>query len=231
MLITFISDTHNLHQKLTSYLLGGDVLVHCGDITTHGTRQELYDSLSWFIKLPYKYKIFIAGNHDICLDKNCKQQTHTIFVEKSELKNWTQGHKIYYLEGDSVEIDNIKFYGHPYTSILGDFAFMRDEENLIRNDSQIPDTTDILITHGPPLGIMDLTTGYEPAGSKSLLKRVKQIKPAIHAFGHIHEGYGMKEDENTLFLNAANHTWLWKGKPNNPPITVDFVKGEKCKVL
>ena len=66
MKILQISDTHTKHQQLT-YLPTADVIVHCGDFTEQGTEEEVLDFLNWFIELPYKHKIFVTGNHDLCL--------------------------------------------------------------------------------------------------------------------------------------------------------------------
>lgn len=222
MRITFISDTHNLHDKLK--IEPCDVLVHCGDVTTHGTRKELLNFLWWFDEQPAKYKIFIAGNHDRCLDKN-------LAADYVTLEDIRHSFNIIYLQSSGVTLDGVKFYGHPYTPIYGNFAFMDNDENLKEHNSLIPVGTDILITHGPPKQIMDLTSGDEQAGSQSLLRRVIKVKPYIHAFGHIHECHGFEYWKNTCFINAANHTWLWKGIPYCPPITVEYEKGGKCIVL
>ena len=66
MRILQISDTHNKHLQLTN-LPAADVIVHCGDFTDMGTEQEVLDFLNWFIELPYSQKIFVVGNHDLCL--------------------------------------------------------------------------------------------------------------------------------------------------------------------
>lgn len=66
MEITFISDTHGLHDELK--LTHGEALIHCGDITEYGTEEEVVDFLSWFSKQPFRHKIFIAGNHDLFLE-------------------------------------------------------------------------------------------------------------------------------------------------------------------
>ena len=66
MKILQISDTHNRHRQLTN-LPEADVIVHCGDFADNGTEEEVLDFLNWYIDLPYKYKIFVTGNHDLCL--------------------------------------------------------------------------------------------------------------------------------------------------------------------
>lgn len=65
--ITFISDTHGIHDELK--LQEGKVLIDAGDITEYGTEEEVTDFLKWFSKQPFTYKIFIAGNHDLFLQE------------------------------------------------------------------------------------------------------------------------------------------------------------------
>jgi Icc-related predicted phosphoesterase len=71
--------------------------------------------------------------------------------------------------------------------------------------AHIPDDTEILITHGPPHGIGDQTQSGLHAGCEDLRTRVRQVRPALHLFGHIHEGHGRWQIEETLFVNAT--TW------------------------
>ena len=61
MRIVHISDTHNRHRQLTK-LPEGDVIVHSGDFTMAGTEAEALDFMEWFCDLPYRHKVFIAGN-------------------------------------------------------------------------------------------------------------------------------------------------------------------------
>ena len=69
--------------------------------------------------------------------------------------------------------------------------------------AKIPDDTDVLITHGPPYGILDKTERGEHCGCQDLLERIKVIQLKLHIFGHIHEGYGMFQDESTTFVNGS----------------------------
>ena len=63
MKILHISDTHGRHNNLTD-LPEADILVHSGDFCFSGSDNEVLDFLNWFIELPYKHTILIAGNHD-----------------------------------------------------------------------------------------------------------------------------------------------------------------------
>ena len=100
---------------------------------------------------------------------------------------------------------------------------MDSDENLDKVWSQIPTDTDILLTHGPPYGIMDLCKSGESAGSATLLKQVlTRIKPIYHIFGHIHETYGEYQhpDIRTKFINASTCTYHYK--PKNMPVVFEL---------
>lgn len=58
----------------------------------------------------------------------------------------------------------------------------------------IPEDTDILITHTPPVGHGDLCCTGVRAGCVDLLSTVQtRVKPKYHVFGHIHEGEFFRE--------------------------------------
>merc|ERR1712037_767457 len=90
--------------------------------------------------------------------------------------------------------------------------------------SNIPSDTDILISHCPPYGILDVNAEGERCGSKILLTHVvERVKPKYHIFGHIHEAYGMANNGTTTFVNAAACINTVEGKiPRNPPIVFDL---------
>ena len=69
---------------------------------------------------------------------------------------------------------------------------------------QIPYDLDVLITRGPPFGILDqVAPGGAHLGYEELLKSVEQKKPEVHLFGHIHGGAGTIENGATRVVNAA----------------------------
>ncbi|KAF2221035.1 Metallo-dependent phosphatase-like protein, partial [Elsinoe ampelina] len=51
---------------------------------------------------------------------------------------------------------------------------------------------DIMMTHGPPYGRLDLTSRGQKVGCPHILASVSQIRPRVHCFGHIHEGWGVE---------------------------------------
>jgi Icc-related predicted phosphoesterase len=209
MKLTFFSDTHNEHERLE--FSKGDVLVCCGDITTRGALSEVKEFSEFLKALDYRYKIVIAGNHDFCFDDQRKNTAVEIFLNDG----------IIYLNDSGVEIDGIKFWGSPIQPWFHDWAFNRARGEEIRKHwNLIPLDTDILITHGPPFGILDLCFHGAQVGCSDLLELVKRIKPRVHAFGHIHESYGSLKIDDTIFINACslNENYLVA----HPPIDIEL---------
>ncbi len=184
MTITHLSDTHNLHRQVQK-LPKADMIIHSGDISMRGTSKEVMDFIDWFIGLDYKYKIFIAGNHDYSLEG--KQQD----IIQSFLPN-----NCYYLCNSGIRIEGISFWGIPF--FFSDDVSGRYKELIAR----IPNDTDVLITHNPPYRILDRAHNID-FGCHDLLDKVLEVKPRYHLFGHIHDSYGVKKIGNTSFANAA----------------------------
>lgn len=178
--ILHISDTHGVHRRLRD-LPEADVLVHSGDFTMTGSEAEALDFLEWLCELPYRHKVFVAGNHDACL--------YGATLDGLD-------DNVHYLCGSGVEIEGLKFWGVP--------MFMEDcvSGNQERLYAAIPDDTDVLITHTPPHGILDMDARRH-YGSRELLGRVRVIRPHLHLFGHIHKAHGTIDDGKTVFSNAA----------------------------
>ncbi|CAO2650940.1 Nn.00g092370.m01.CDS01 [Neocucurbitaria sp. VM-36] len=59
-------------------------------------------------------------------------------------------------------------------------------------ENPIPDfpAVDVMMTHGPPMGVLDATTTGEEVGCEHLLRAARRCKPRLHCFGHIHEAWG-----------------------------------------
>lgn len=171
MRILQISDTHNRHRLLTN-LPAADVIVHCGDFTDNGTEEEVLDFLNWYIGLPYKYKIFVTGNHDLCL------------WDAKDIEDLPEN--VFFLQDRGVTIEGVKFFGIAYN----------------HSESLIPEGTNFAITHEPPIMILDQSAGIH-WGNAPLFRRIMDVKPQFHLFGHAHEGYGIVEQNNTIFSNAS----------------------------
>lgn len=223
MRITFISDTHTKHSQVTSSLPGGDVLIHAGDISSRGYRHEIQDFIKWFSGIDnYKYKIFIAGNHDWGFQTEPKATEH--LLELNPGSEYLQD-DLFLIGSDTEDYENmVKVWGTPWQPEFYNWAFNlpRQGWELEVHWNQIPEDTEILITHGPPWGHLD-TVKSNPTnniGCELLRKRVDTIKPKIHVFGHIHTGYGYKFDGTTHFFNASvlDEQYLYTQKP----MTVDW---------
>jgi len=207
--ITFISDTHGKHEYLTSKRMGnilgsGDILIHCGDVSNTGKSHEIKEFLDWFSNTDFTHKVFIAGNHDFGF-----QLVNTIapeYIEKG----------VHYLFDSSVEIDGIKIYGSPWQPVFYDWAFnLPRGEKLAEKWAKIPGNTDILITHGPAFRMLDHVPSGMMVGCEDLFNRIMDIKPKIHACGHIHWAYGQKSFNDVDFINAAvlNERYEYENKP------------------
>jgi Icc-related predicted phosphoesterase len=215
MKIVFFSDTHTKHEDL-KHIPDGDVICFTGDLMSSGYDvTQIFNFLDWFEKLPHGSKIFIAGNHDRFI-----QNKPTEF--NKILENYPS---IIYLQDSEVVIEGVKFYGSPWQPWFWDWAFnVKTSEELKNIWKNIPDDTDILLTHGPAYGFLDHTIGGKRVGCHQLLNRIKEIKPKIHCCGHIHEGYGLDylkiDDHMVRLINASVLNERYQ--LTNKPIVVDL---------
>ncbi len=192
MKVVAISDTHLREADLPD----ADLLIVGGDVTSIGTAEQVAQFNSYLKSQAHKFKhkpLVIAGNHDF------------LFQQKRDLAETLMESAIY-VEDRLIEIDGVRIYGSPWTPTFGNWAFMKDRGNPIRDvwDS-IPEKLDILVTHGPPVGILDYCRAGH-VGCEELLKVVQRElnhPPRFHVFGHIHEGYGRHQTDSTTFLNVA----------------------------
>ena len=176
MKIDCISDTHGL-VKLSDLKWSddADMLIIAGDFTRNTKAGSVYSILEEIAELPHKYKVVIAGNHD---------GLFSVFQP-----DW-KSLGITYLENNIVEIEGLRIAGSPYTPKFCNWWFMKSESELFDMwDNMMDDNIDILVMHGPPLGILD-KNGIERCGSSSLKAIVEKYKPRVCVFGHIHEGFG-----------------------------------------
>lgn len=209
MTIACLSDTHSLHHRIPS-IPDADILIHAGDISKYGDESQVVDFLHWFSALPHKHKIFIAGNHDFFFENKREDYIRTVIPDN-----------VIYLNDSGCEINGIRIWGSPISPEFMNWAFNRKRGTEIQQHwNKIPENTDILITHGPPAGILDTTTNFQKTGCEDLLNTVLKIRPAFHIFGHIHEAHGIITQASTTFVNAAILDEKYRIK--NKPIMIDF---------
>lgn len=188
MKIVCISDTHGKHHELAP-LPAGDMLIYAGDMTVRGTQDQIDNFLAWMAKLPYQYKILVAGNHDFALE----QQPSSIVIPQG----------IHYLYNEMVELAGLKIWGSPVCTPYFNWAFMWQQKQRQELYRTIPDDVDIIINHGPALGVLDKTVKFNHAGCEFLRQRILEVKPKLSVCGHIHESYGQIELAGIVFVNAA----------------------------
>ena len=222
MKLVLISDTHTMHEDLV--LPQGDILIHSGDFTGRGKPHEVEEFFGWLERQSknFKHIVFIAGNHELSFDY---KSTWVVDAIKSLPTN------VHYLEDSEIIIDDIKFYGSPWQPEFFDWAFnLPRGKKLEEKWEMIPNDTDVLITHGPPMYILDYTLrDMINVGCLALYNKVIQIKPKLHVFGHIHEGYGVKEQDNITFVNASSATARYE--LINKPIEIKYSRENGIEFL
>ncbi len=205
MKIWHISDTHNLHIKLTIPQV--DCVIFSGDCSLTDNfainSNEVSNFIDWYASLPIKYKVFVGGNHDVSIERGLHKP------EKFKQNG------IEYLFNDFVIIENYRIWGSPYTPTFGKgWAWNMQRHKIHKVWDMIPDDTDILVTHGPPKGILDYTINrqneLENCGCSNLRKRISNLNLKACLFGHIHNCEHIHNSSiqklarsNTIFSNAS----------------------------
>ena len=226
-----ISDTHSRERKVT--IPPGDVLLHCGDFTNVGKQAEIAEFCEWFGAMPHARKILIAGNHDLSLHGASFASTgprfgHTQGEMKLREISATCREMIRripnceYLLDSGTCVGGINIWGSPWQPEFCEWAFNLPRGARCREKWRlIPADTDVLLTHGPPLGHGDLCSNGMRAGCLDLLDEVQsRVRPSHHCFGHIHEGFGCTSDGQTTFVNASTCTLQYR--PDHPALCFDL---------
>lgn len=221
--IVCISDMHGFQDKLKMPV--ADLLLCTGDLTFHGYEHEIKPVGEWFRSLSYAEMVTIAGNHDRSFeDHRSKAEEWLLGAPGERIPNF------HYLQDEALELEingiKLKIYGSPWQPWFGSWAFnLREDYQLKEKWDMIPKDTDILLTHGPPYRLRDQVSelGYNPgqhAGCRELRKAVQRVRPKLHVFGHIHEGYGVSRWGDTQIVNASVNTCRYN--PTNEPIVIEI---------
>ncbi len=207
MRIVIVSDTHKKLSQLK--IPDGDMLIHCGDFTMKGDLSQVEQFNRDMGALPHRWKIATAGNHDFPFERQNAEA-------RALLSN------AIYLQDELVEINGLRFYGSPWQPEYRKFAFnhKRSSPELAAVWAKVPDKVDVLITHGPPKGILDRTPLWPTIGDELLLERVLQVRPRLHCFGHCHHSYGRLEQDGITYINAASCDENYN--PRNAPQVIDI---------
>ena len=201
-----LSDTHGLHDRID--VPDGDLLLHAGDFTKRGRESEVEDFARFLERLPHRHKIVVAGNHDFLFERDAERA-------RELLANVT------YLEDSGVSVEGLAVWGSPWQPWFHDWAFnLPRGAALAERWEQIPPSTDVLITHGPAHGLLDVTVRGQRVGCEELTRALERVRPGLHVCGHIHEGYGHVHRDETLCVNASNCDFGYQ--PVQPPIVVEW---------
>lgn len=187
--IVCISDTHTQ----TPTVPDGDILLHAGDLTNTGTFAELQAQLDWLNGLPHAQKLVVAGNHDLLLDVAfCDQFPYRMSEEPSATREDLNWGSIIYLDDDRTTLTvrgrKITIFGSPLTPQCGTWAFQHPPIRDVWK-GKVPEGTDVLVTHGPPRGHLDLAG----KGCEWLTRELWRKRPRLVVFGHIHRARGVEE--------------------------------------
>lgn len=214
MKILAISDTHNRHNKVE--IPTCDILIHAGDESFNGTEIETRNFFKWFDKQNATHLIWTPGNHSVGIEQNLPESLSWV-TEESPRTN--------ILINQEITIEGIKIWGSPISPFFCDWAWnVHRGARIKRYWDAIPAETDILITHGPPYGILDgvkMVGDYiESVGCQDLAERVLEVKPKYHIFGHVHEGFGQQTLSGTTYINASLLDENYKLV--NKPVEIDY---------
>jgi predicted phosphohydrolase len=213
--IVALSDTHCMHERIA--VPEGDVLIHAGDFCLSGKASQARAFARWLAAQPHPHKVVIAGNHDRCLELD--PALGPLLFEGC-----------HYLFDSEVTVAGLRLYGSPWQPWFLDWAFnLPRGERLREKWALIPAGIDVLVTHGPPFGVRDRVLDGTPVGCEELLSAIARVRPRVHVFGHIHEGYGVERVGATLHANASSCTFAYA--PVNPAIVIDLPRAGEATVV
>jgi hypothetical protein len=242
--LVVVSDTHNVDIPIALFP-PGDLLIHAGDHTMNGLPSELEGAAAWLRSLAARYThgvVAIGGNHDRPLDMETWLQaapysqpgepwTHQSMVGARSLFNdgGLGDGPMRLLQHSATEVAGLKLFGSPYVNLtprrqimapdnpVRQEGFVRDDVRLAELCREIPAGLDVLITHSPPLGVLDTSVRHGGVlreapisiGSAALRDRLRGMRPEgrprVHVFGHEHDSRGIVVDEEmgVVFVNAV----------------------------
>ncbi len=232
-----IADTHMAESECPP----GDVLLHAGDLTYEGMAVEVAGVARWLKtqkeRQGYKQVVVIAGNHDWLFQREPEaarrimKENGLVYLQDSAV---TLGADASVTEGLCPGPGRITIYGSPWQPEFMNWAFnLKRGSELRAKWDMIPAGIDILMTHGPPHGILDgvgwPSEDVEPGdsskairhlGCEELIKAVERVKPKVHVFGHIHASRGRLVRDGTTFINASIMNEIYD--PTRKPIVFDY---------
>lgn len=212
MRLVLLADTHTFEADLAGKIPDGDMLVHAGDLGRAGDESELAVVAAWLRSLPHRHKVVVPGNHDALFED-----------DPARARDLFDG--LVVLIDEAATVGGLRVYGSPWTPRYHSWSFMKERgAPMAAVWTKIPDDLDLLITHGPPKGVLDDASRYrggtwagsELAGCEELARRVALVRPRVHAFGHVHGRQGVVERNGTRFVNCTT------SESEHLPVVVDL---------
>ncbi len=205
--LVILSDTHG-HRDFE--VPPGDVLIHAGDGCRAGELDDAREWAAFMAAQPHSRKLAIAGNHDRC------------FETGTEAAALMRAAGVEFMGDSGVDLEGLPVWGSPWQPWFFDWAFnLQRGPELAEKWALIPSNTDLLITHGPAQGVLDCTSDGQAVGCEALRDALRsRLRPRVHIFGHIHEGYGTLARDGLLSINASICTLSYQ--PTNPAVVVDL---------
>ena len=204
------SDTHGCTtevingKKVDLQIPDGDVLIHCGDFSAQGSFDDIVYLNSFLSKLSHKKKYVVCGNHDIQSEKdfNASQTLLTNAILLYHHAFW---------------IGDIPCFATSYQPFYKGWAYnIADDKKRKKLFDQIPEETQILISHCPPFGYNDKGFQAPHVGDKALLARIRELKHLRYVIsGHLHNSYGIIEENGVTYINCSllDDRYALKNKP------------------
>ncbi len=196
--ITYVcmGDSHGKHEGIV--VPDGDILLHSGDYSMMGYEHEVRSFLIWYESQPHAAKVLTNGNHEVAVEAN-----HALFL--AMLKEYAPS--VIYLNDSGAKIMGLNVWGSPVTPRFGyGWSWNRDRgPDIRRHWNMIPSDTNVLVTHGPPHGLVDRLERGEHVGCEELRdtidNRLDDLILSTH--GHLHSAYGIDHIGQKTFVNAA----------------------------
>jgi len=180
-----ISDTHGQHRQLD--MPPGDILLHAGDYTLYGRREDAEDFNAWLGTLSYQHILVIQGNHEA--NAPWKKEAKAMLSNAKLLVQ--EGVTLTVAGKNGASVHRIKFFGLMFNwPCRGENPYFE----------QIPTDTDIVLSHCPARGCVDMGKGCASLRTCMLEK----VKPRLVVSGHEHKERGVTVVGGTTFVNAAN---------------------------
>ena len=180
------SDTHNfLTDQDADELPSGDVFIHSGDFAHNGSKREFKLFNRWLekIKTRFPVRIVVFGNHDLAEFKDVWRQKGGLKTMKALLPAAT-----HVLVHESVHVHGLSIFGSPWNWFQN--AKYQSWYTLATAGPKYdlcPAATNVLVTHGPARGVLDL----DNSGCPHLISTLDLKSIQLHLHGHIHETRGV----------------------------------------